>query len=112
MRKVLGIGLVLVGMLLLVPFQAAACRTCDDVSFWSPNCALGCSYCAACTICCGGDPNAGGNCTTFCGGGGDQFSPGAGQSSTQIVFQPADTSSEIPAFLADRSSDRCSPALP
>lgn len=69
MRKILGVGLVLTAALLFVPFEAMACKSCDVPSFWDPNCAhAGCTYCVACSTCCGGDPEAGGNCQLYCGG--------------------------------------------
>ena len=69
MRKTMGIGLVLVAVLLFAPLQASACKSCLNPGFWDPNCAhSGCTYCAACSICCGGNPGAGGNCALYCGG--------------------------------------------
>jgi hypothetical protein len=71
MRKVLGLLFFLaIGVLVLVPAPAAACRSCDNPEFWGPGtCSQGCTYCTACAICCGGDPNAGGNCEFYCSGG-------------------------------------------
>ena len=102
MRKILRIGLVLVAALLFVPFEAAACKSCDNPGFWDPNCAhAGCTYCAACSICCGGDPGAGGNCQLYCGGA---------QASTstldlsQLLFNQVEMSSEAPITPAGCSS--------
>ncbi len=99
MRKALGIGLVLVAALVFAPLQAAACKSCDVSGFWDPNCShSGCTYCVACSVCCGGDPGAGGNCALYCGG--------AASSSTasQPFFLGAvatpSGASNLPAFMA------------
>lgn len=101
MKKILGLGLVLVAALLFVPSEAAACKSCDVPAFWDPNCGNpGCTYCVACTACCGGDPEAGGNCDLYCGG--------AAQASTldlsQLFLDPANLSSAAPATPAGCSS--------
>lgn len=103
MRKILGIGLVLISALLFVPLDAAACKSCDVPAFWDPNCANpGCTYCAACSICCGGDPGAGGNCELYCGGA-SQASTGTLDLS-QLFLNQLEMSSEAPATPAGCSS--------
>jgi hypothetical protein len=102
MRKMLGIGLVVVVALLFVPSKVAACKTCDCPGFWDPNCAhSGCTYCLACSICCGGDPGAGGHCATYC------VDPVLAYTGTALSFSqsftPVDMPSEVPGFLATMS---------
>lgn len=101
MRKILGIGLVLVAALLFVPLEAAACKSCDNPAFWDPNCShSGCTYCAACSICCGGDPGAGGNCSLYCGGA----APASTLDVSKLFLDPANMSSEAPATPAGCSA--------
>jgi hypothetical protein len=108
MRKVFGAILILVGVLVLLPSPAAACRSCDVPEFWVPGCAsTGCSYCAACNICCGGDPNAGGNCAEYCGGAAPKSS---GLSLPEIFLKPGDVPGQVPGFLINLSSTTCSSA--
>jgi hypothetical protein len=108
MKKVIGAAIVLVGILLLVPSPAAACKSCSILSFWDPNCNhSGCTYCAACSICCGGDPGAGGNCAIFCGGAA-LTSTGT---SLSAIFQPVeDASRPTLPFLAAPTAGGCSSA--
>jgi hypothetical protein len=103
MRKTLVIGLAFIAALLFIPFEAAACKSCDNPGFWDPNCShSGCTYCVACSICCGGDPGAGGNCQLYCGG--------AAPSSTstidlsQLFGDSVNLSSEAPVTPAGCSS--------
>jgi hypothetical protein len=109
MRKALGVFLVLAAGLLFVPFEAAACRSCDVPEFWDSNCShSGCTYCLACSICCGGDPGAGGNCETYCGG--PAFvSRGPELRFSQIFLNPVDPPSEASGFLATLASPPCPP---
>lgn len=108
MRKILGIGLVLVAALVLVPLEAAACKTCDNPGFWDPNCAhSGCTYCAACSICCGGDPGAGGNCSLYCGGA---LQASAGTHDFQRFLDGIERPNEAPGFLTTTSTAGCSSA--
>src|SRR5262249_51614656 len=94
------------GALFLIPSPAAACKSCEVPSFWDPNCNdPGCTYCAACTICCGGDPNAGGNCAIFC--------DGPLLLSAERNFSPLDAGSrataDAPTFLTAATAN-CPPA--
>jgi hypothetical protein len=108
MKRIFGVvlALVLVCTLFLAPSRAAACRTCDVTGFWDPNCShTGCTYCAACEICCGGDPEAGGNCSEYCGGAA-LLIQGSQISSVNLAEMP----SELPDFLTTLSSQGCSTA--
>jgi len=107
--KMLGVGLVLVVALFFAPSKASACRTCDNPAFWSPNCALSCSYCAACTICCGGDPGAGGHCAEYCGGP-DFASTGTALNFSPSSLTPVQSPNETPEFLATTPGGECSAA--
>lgn len=110
MRKVFGTVFVLVAVSLFAPARASACRTCDVPSFWDPNCLhSGCTYCAACDICCGGDPGAGGNCELYCGGA----AFGSAQSSLSRIFLKVDSQpDQIAGFLLQPVSAQCSPQRP
>jgi hypothetical protein len=109
MEKVFGAALVLVGALLLAPSQAAACKTCDVPEFWDSNCAhSGCTYCVACTTCCGGDPNAGGNCDLYCGGAALMVSENSSETSlAQIFLKPDGGPSQASLILATPASPKC-----
>lgn len=102
MKKTMGIGFVLVALaLLFVPIQASACKSCDVPAFWDPNCShSGCTYCVACTACCGGNPGGGPNCNLYCGGA---------LASTQTVpdFLLALTDQPGEAPLSRQSSAQC-----
>jgi len=109
MRKVFGTVLVFVAVALFAPALASACRTCDVPSFWDPNCLhSGCTYCAACDICCGGDPGAGGNCELYCGGAALRST----QSSLSRIFLKADGQDQTAGFLLQPVSSQCSPQRP
>jgi len=101
MRNVLGLVLVLaIATLVLGPSPAVACRSCDNPSFWGPGtCSQGCTYCTACNICCGGDPNAGGNCEFYCGGVGPSVSQASAPDSLSQIFDPAAESIQVPPGL-------------
>jgi hypothetical protein len=110
MRKVLAAIFVLVAVALLAPAPASACRTCDVPSFWDPNCShSGCTYCAACDICCGGDPAAGGNCAEYCGG---PAFKSAQSSLSRIFFQGNGQPDQTPGFFRQSASTQCSPQQP
>jgi hypothetical protein len=108
MKKILGVGFVLVA-LLFVPLEVEACKTCDVPAFWDPNCAHpGCTYCAACSICCGGDPGAGGNCELYCGGAASANKT-TGISLSEIFLTTVNVSREAPELLTGRPPAECSP---
>lgn len=110
MKKVFGTALVFMAVLLLVPALASACRTCDVPSFWDPDCMhAGCTYCQACSTCCGGDPGAGGNCDLYCGGAAFRST----QSSLSRIFLKGDSQpDQTPGFFLQPASTQCSPQRP
>ena len=110
MKKFVGAAIILAGVLLLVPSPASACRSCDLLSNWDPNCNhSGCTYCLACSICCGGDPGAGGNCATFCGGAAFTSS----ETSMAEIFGPVNDapSPSLPFLVAPSAAGCSSPSL-
>jgi hypothetical protein len=101
MRKLLGISLALVAAVLSAPSTANACRTCDNPSFWDPNCSdSGCTYCLACQICCPG----GTYCDLYCGGGALAGAPGVDSSVDAAAAQGTPTATAPFSAGADRSS--------
>lgn len=111
MKKVSGTALVFMAVLLLAPALASACRTCDEPSFWDSNCQdIGCTYCVACSTCCGGDPEAGGNCELYCGGG--AFRSTQGSSLSRIFLKRDSQPDQAPGFFSQPASTQCSPRRP
>jgi hypothetical protein len=112
MTKIVGVAFALVlAIFLFTPSPATACQSCG-VQVWDPDCNHnGCTYCAACDICCGGKPWAGGNCALWCGGG--ALASAGPVVTEQEISTSADAPapSDVPAFLAAPAMSECSAAV-